>query len=149
MSVSPTVDDFPYDVFVSYRHVEPEATWVRRTLIPRLEENNLRVLVDYRDFRLSRAILKEMERGVEQSCYTLCVLSPAYLDSGFAELENLMADHLGYEKKERRMLAIMREPCKPRLGMRIRLWLDMTNDEKFETNVERLIAELKQPPDSP
>jgi len=31
--------------------------------------------------------------------------------------------------------------------MRARLWLDMTEDEEFELNVERLVYELRQQPD--
>ena len=119
---------------------------MRETLIPRLESEGLQVFVDYKTFRLSALLIKEMERGVEQSRYTLAVLTPAYLDSNFTELENVLAEHLSMENQERRLLIIMREPCKPRLGLRARLWLDMTDAELFETNVQRLVTELKQPP---
>ena len=89
----------------------------------------------------------EMARAVEQSRYTLAVLSPAYLTSNFTELENVLAEHLGLEKSQRRLLAVLREPCSPRLGMRARLWLDMTEDEELERNVERLVYELRQSPE--
>jgi TIR domain len=142
------VDHFTYDVFISYRQQEPDRSWVRRTLQPRLEAQGLRVCIDHRDFRLGAPLVLEMARAVEQSRYTLAVLSPVYLTSNFADLENVLAEHLGLENSQRRMLAVLREPCTPRLGMRPRLWLDMTDDEELERNVERLVYELRQPPDT-
>jgi hypothetical protein len=93
-------------------------------------------------------VVLEMARAVEESRYTLAVMSPAYLTSNFTELENVLAEHLGLEKSQRRLLAIMRQDCEPRLGMRARLWLDMTDDDEFETNLARLVYELRQPPDA-
>ncbi|MGD0884343.1 MAG: TIR domain-containing protein [Thermodesulfovibrionales bacterium] len=148
ISPSPTADEFKYDVFISYRQQEPDKTWVRKVLVPRLEkEAGLHACIDHRDFRLGAPLVLEMARAVEQSRYTLAVLSPVYLDSNFTELENVLADHLGLEKSQRRLLAIMHQSCTPRLGMRARLWLDMTEDEEFELNVERLVYELRQQPD--
>ena len=40
----------------------------------------------------------------------------------------------------------MREPCRPRLGIRARLWLDMTSDEEVDRNLPRLVDELRAPP---
>jgi hypothetical protein len=51
------------------------------------------------------------------------------------------------EQSQRRLLAVLREPCKPRLGMRARLMLDMTDEDEFETGLTRLISTLQQPPD--
>ena len=139
-------DRFVYDVFISYRQQEPDRAWVRKTLVPQLEAAGLRVCIDYRDFRLGAPLVLEMARAVEQSRYTLAVLTPAYLTSNFTELENVLAEHLGLEKSQRRLLAVLREACKPRLGMRARLWLDMTDDEEFTVNLARLVYELRQPP---
>ena len=118
---APPVDDYLYDVFISYRQQEPDKTWVRQTLQSRLEAEGLRVCLDYRDFRLGAPLVLEMARAVEQSRYTLAVLSPLYLESNFTELENVLAEHLGLEKSQRRLLAIMHQPCTPRLGIRARM----------------------------
>ena len=40
-------------------------------------------------------------RAVESSTYTLAVLTPTYLESTFTELENVLAEHLGLEERER------------------------------------------------
>ncbi len=142
---TPTVlpDGFEYDVFVSYRQREPDKGWVRKQLVPQLELLGLRVCVDYRDFRLGAMLIKEMERAVVTSRYTLAVLSPQYLQSNFTEFENLIAEHLGLEAGSRRLLIVMREECQPRLGLRARLWLDMTDDEEFTVNVARLGQEVR------
>jgi TIR domain/Caspase domain len=147
MPSAPPADEFVYHVFISYRQQEPDKTWVRKTLRPALEAKGLRACIDHRDFRLGASLVLEMARAVEQSRYTLAILSPAYLTSNFAELENVLAEHLGLEKSQRHLLAVMREPCTPRLGVRARLWLDMAADEEFELNVERLVYELRQPPE--
>ena len=88
-------ESFVYDVFVSYRHQEPDKTWVRKTLFPRLGDAGLRACIDFRDFRLGVPLVTEMERAVEQSRYTLAILSPAYLKGNFAAFENVLSQHLG------------------------------------------------------
>ena len=146
--MSATPDEFRYDVFVSYRQQEPDETWVCKTLVPRLEAEGLRVCVDYNCFRLGSPLVMEMEKAVAQSRYTLAVLSPAYVGSNFTELENVLAEHLGLEKSQRRLMAVMRERCQVRLGLSARLWLDMTDDDEFEAGLARLVGELRQPPDA-
>jgi len=138
-------DNFAYDVFISYRQQEPDRSWVRRLLVPRLRSLGLRVCIDYCDFRLGAPLIKEMARAIEQSRYTLAILSPAYLASNFTELENILAEHLGLERSERRLLIVLREPCSADLRMRARLWLDVTDDDEFDRNIERLAYELGQP----
>jgi TIR domain len=141
-------DPFVYDAFLSYRHQEPVKTWVREVLERRLVDEGLRVCIDYRTFPLGSPLVLEMARAVEESRYTVAVLSPAYLDSNFTELESVLAEHLGLEQTQRRLLALMREPCKPRLGMRARLWLDAADNSKVDEQLARLVDELRRDPDA-
>ncbi len=129
-------------MFVSYRHQDPGKTWVRKRLVPALESAGVRVLVDYRDFRLGEPVVREMARAIETSRFTVGVLTPAYLESEFCDLEPVMAEYLGMEEKSRRLMLVMREPCRPRIDLRSRLWLDMTSDEDFEENVAKLVSEV-------
>ena len=138
-------DEFAYDLYLSYAEQDPDKTWVRKTLLPRLKSEGLKV-IEERSFRLGAFKLDEMERAVTTSRYTLSVLSPAYMDDAFGDVDSVMAQHLGVENRQRRFLAVMREYCKPRLGMRARMWLDMTDDDEFGDSAERLVYELKQPP---
>ena len=136
----------PYDVFISYSHREPDKTWVRDQLVPHLEAKGLRVCIDFRDFQLGAPLVLEMTRAVEQSRYTLAVLSPAYLSSNFTEIENILAEHLGLEQSQQRLLTILRQQCTPRLGIRARLMLDMADDNMFNTNIIRLVNQIRELP---
>ncbi len=140
-------DGFVYDVFISYRQQEPDKTWVRKTLVPRLKAEGLKVFIDYIDFRLGAPIVTEMERAVIQSRYTVGVLSPSYLKSNFTDLETVLAEHIGLEQSQQRFIGVMRENCKPRLGIRARYYLDMTDEDEFEAALARLVAQLRQSPD--
>jgi hypothetical protein len=142
----PQADGFDYDVFISYPHENPSETWVKKKLAPRLKAEGLRVCVDYECFQLGRSLIKEMERAVENSRYTLSVITPAYLTSGFTEFEEILSQHVGLERRQSRYMGIMREPCKPGLRVRARFWLDMTDDNEFEENFARLAYQLRLPP---
>ncbi|HKI17470.1 MAG TPA: caspase family protein [Isosphaeraceae bacterium] len=140
-------DGFRYDVFLSYRQQEPDKTWVRKTLLPRLKAEGLKVFIDYIDFDLGAPIVTEMERAVVQSRYTVGVLSPNYLTSNFTDLESILSEHLGLEQSQRRFIGVMRAPCKPRLGIRARYYLDMTDDDEFDAAIARLVAQARKSPD--
>jgi hypothetical protein len=134
-----------HDVFVSYRRLEPDRSWVRRRFVPALRAAALRVFLDDDDFRLGEPLIEGMTRGVEVSRYTVAVLSQAYLDSTFTEVESLMAEHLGLENAEARLIGVMREKVTPRLSMRMRIWLDLTDDAALDDGVARLAREIRAP----
>lgn len=140
-------DGFDYDLFLSYNAVEPDKTWVRKTLLPRLKAEGLKVFIDYVDFRLGAPVVTEIERAVTQSRYTVGVLSPSYLASNFRDLESILAEHLGLEESQGRFIGLMRESCKPRLGIRARYYLDITDPEEFDAAVDRLVAQARLSPD--
>lgn len=140
-------DGFRYDVFLSYRGQDPDRTWVRKTLYPRLKAEGLKVCLDAVDFRLGEPVIHEMERAVTESRYTMAVLTPAYLESTFADFENVIAQHLGLEQSQSRFIGLLREPCKPRLGIRALYYLDMTSDDELDLGIARLAAQLREPPD--
>jgi hypothetical protein len=138
-------DAFAYDAFLSYRDQEPDRSWVRKKLVPRLKEAGIRFFIDYRDFRIGAPLLTEMERGVQQSRYTVAVLSPLYLQSGFNEFEGLIARHLGLEQSQRRFMGVLRQRCTPSLGVRALYYLDLSDDDEFDDGVDRLIDQVRQP----
>ena len=139
--------DCAFDVFISYRQHEPEMTWVRQLLVPRLEAAGVKPMVDVRHFRLGAPLIKEMERGVLQSRYTLLVATPAYFKSAFTEFENLLSQQLGLEESKDRLLVVMREPCELSLRLSYKLWLSMISDEEVEENLPRLSQALLAPLD--
>ena len=139
------VADFAYDAFVSYRHREPDNGWVRRTLVPALETAGLRVCLDVRHFVAGVPLVLEMARAAETSRFTVAVLSPAYLTSAFTELESVLAEHLGQEQAEQRLLVVRREPCEAPPRLRPRLVFDMTDDAEVAAALPRLVAALRGP----
>lgn len=136
---------FRYDAFISYRHQEPDKTWVRRFFVPALEAAGLRVCIDHRDFQLGLPLVTEMARAVEESRTTVAVLTPAYLEGRFTELENVLAEHVGLEERAVRLIYVLREPCEPPLRMRARLRLDLMTPEEIANGVPRLIEVLREP----
>jgi len=133
---------YAFDAFVSYRRKEPDLAWVRDILLPHLKEADVRVCVDFENFRLGVPLVSEIERAITVSRYTVPILTPAYLGSAFTDFETILADHLGLEEAESRLIAIVREPCALRLGLRARLWLDMSDDAKFDSSFTKLVAAL-------
>lgn len=133
-----------YDVFVSYRWEEPTMTWAREHLAKGLETRGISVCLDVRDFGLGAALVKEMERAVVSSAVTISVMTTAYLDSGFTDLEKTMAQHLSSEQRQNRWLAVVREPVELGLLDGFRLALDMTDDQDFDANITRLSSSVRE-----
>ena len=103
--------EYRYDVFISYSHADSE--WVTRALLPRLEEAGLKVCIDHRDFRPGAPSVMEMERAVVTSRKTVLVLTPAYLDSAWAEFEALMLATLDPANRQLRLIPLLKERCEP------------------------------------
>jgi hypothetical protein len=80
-------------------------------------------------FRIGVPLMSEIERAVTESRYTVAVLSTAYVASGFAELGDVMAQHLGVEQAQRRLLPVLREPVVARLGLRTLTPPDLTDPD--------------------
>lgn len=81
-----------YDVFVSYRWVEPDKSWVQKELVPALQSAGLDVCLDVNDFVPGRDLILEMTRAGRESKRMLCVISPDYFEGNrFAGFESLMA----------------------------------------------------------
>ncbi|NEO94044.1 MAG: TIR domain-containing protein [Moorea sp. SIO3G5] len=138
-------DDYEYDVFISYQARGEDKPWVRQALLPYLESQGLKVYLDIR-FRLGVPIITSIEGAIERSRYTLVVLSPAYLQSSYAQFENVASEHWGLEESKYHLIPILRVECTPRLGLRMLPLLDMTDHDEFETNIKRLLYQLWQPP---
>jgi predicted nucleotide-binding protein len=62
-------------VFISHSH--KDEVWARDTLFKLLEDNKLKVCIDYRDFAVGEPSVKGMERAITTSRKTILVLAPA------------------------------------------------------------------------
>ena len=100
---------YPYDVFVSYSHVD--RAWVDGWLLPRLEAAGVRVCIDHHDFDIGAPALENMERAVAASRHTLLVLTPAWMQSEWTTFESLLVQGQDPAGLHRRTLPILRHSC--------------------------------------
>jgi len=143
--VLPEASDFDYDGFVSYSRGAPEARWVEDSLVPRLEALGLRLSLPQRDFRLGMPRIREMERCVSTSRYTIGVLSPDYLAGPFEDFQSLIAQHLGLEQRDPCFLPVVVELCSVPLSVRMTELLDMTQPALRDATILRLAQRLREP----
>ncbi|HEU4726789.1 MAG TPA: caspase family protein [Kofleriaceae bacterium] len=148
LTVPPPPDPFAYDGFISYRRADAEdRAWVETVLVPRLERAGLKLCLEHRDFRLGQPRIREMERAVTRSRYTVAVLTPSYLEGGFEDFQALISQHQDLETRVGRFLPIMRKPCRPSLGVQIMLAaLDVSRESEVDAAMDRLAVGLRQAP---
>jgi hypothetical protein len=98
-----------YDVFISYAPADRQ--WVFETLLPKLEQAGLRVIVDVRDFAPGRARLDNIAWAVEQSRHTIAVLTPDYIADEWRALENLAVRTADPAAWRRKLLPVRLKAC--------------------------------------
>jgi hypothetical protein len=138
---TPTPDQFEYDAFISYSHLDEE--WVRDWLLPRLGEGGLRICIGFRDFEPGAPSIIEMERAVLQSRKTLLVLTPDYLASEWAEFENILAATLDPAARRRRIIPLLVEPCELPLRIGTLTCVDFAGSD-HESQLQRLLAAVRR-----
>ena len=94
-----------YDAFLSYRRQEPDKTHARQ-LLRDLEAAGYKVAIDERDFRAEQPFLVEMDRCIEESRFTLAVITPRYLESGNVEQEHIMVTVRDMRDRQRRLIPL-------------------------------------------
>jgi DNA-binding NtrC family response regulator len=146
---SPSVAGYHHDAFLSYRRDDPaDSAWVEEVMVPRLEQLGLRICLEHRDFRLAQPRIRELERAVAHSRYTVAVLTPSYLEGGFEDLQALLSQHQSWETRVARFIPVMRRTCRPPLGARTTSLLDLRSDLAVDAGLQRLARELRKPPRS-
>jgi hypothetical protein len=101
--------DFKYDVFISYSHKNKE--WVCKTLLQRLEHANLKVCIDFRDFKPGKPSRHNMRDACKESAHTLLVMTPAWVTSEWANLESLLSFLHDPSGTNQRTIPILLEEC--------------------------------------
>jgi len=135
MKILPTYD---YDAFISYSH--KDKVWVRDVLLPILVKNEIKVIIDYRDFEPGAPSITEMERAVKNSWKTILILTPNYINSAWSEFESIMIATLDPAGRERRILPILVEQCDIPLRINYLTFLDFSNLANSKLQWARLIA---------
>jgi hypothetical protein len=133
------------DVFISYSSRDKE--WVRGELLTRIEQAGLQAFIGYRDFTRGAPSLNEMERGVVECRKTLVVLTPDYVESGWAEIENLMVQTLDPANRDLRLLPLLKADCKKPLRLGALTHIDFTEGPDLDLAWRQLITALGKPPE--
>ena len=143
----PPPDDAPYDAFLSYCHGDPaDRAWVLRTVVPYLEGRGLKLCLEHRDFRLGAPRIKETDRAVAHSRYTIAVFTPAYLGDAFEEFQALLGAYEAIESRTPCLIPLLRKRCDLAMHMRMTEALDVSQDDEVPAALERLAVALRQPP---
>jgi Caspase domain/TIR domain len=139
-------DGFRYDAFLSFsQSARADAEWVRNLVVPRLEQLGIKLCLEERDFRLGRQRLREMERAVKESRYTVGVFSPAYLEGPFEDFQTALAQHQAVEQRSPRFIPLLRTPCHLSLITGMTQLLDVSDDRQVEPTLQRLAVALREP----
>lgn len=97
--------ELTYDAFISYRHIEPDRSFAYQ-LCARLESSGFNIAIDQRDFQAEESFVKEMERCIKESRFTISVITSQYLKSGNTEEEAIICKTLDLNERKRRLIPL-------------------------------------------
>ncbi len=129
-----------YDVFIS--HSSADRVWVQDELLPHLEEAGLRVFIDYRDFEIGVPNLVNMDRALNNSRFTLIVLTPDWLESEWTEFESLLVGTDDPAARQRKLMPLLLKPCKMPSRIAMLTHADFTREAERGAQMERLVQSL-------
>lgn len=131
-------DEYRHDVFINYSESPADKDWVKTKFLPALEAKGVSACVDFRDFGLGKPIDIERERCVQESRYTLTVLSEEFIANKLRAFETSMADKLEDEDGRLRIVGVLLDNCTPHLRFRCRTLLGMEDEDDFGSNIVKL-----------
>ncbi len=137
---------FQCDVFISYS--SKDRTWVRGELLKRIEQAGLKAFIDFRDFRAGAPSIKECERGVLECRKTLLILTPKYIESGWAEMENIMVQTLDPANRQLRLIPLLKADCQKPLRIGALTHIDFTDGADLDLAWRQLLIALGKPPET-
>lgn len=113
-------DSSHYDLFVSY--AEADRAWVEGYLLEALEQAGVRFICES-TFTVGVPRLLEFERAIQQSKYTLLIISPDYLADELNEFIATMGQSYGQDTNCWPVIPLIRQsvPLPSRLGMLVSL----------------------------
>lgn len=135
-----------YDVFISYRWVEPDMSWVREQLVPALQAAGVKVLLDVEDFVPGRNLILEMTRAGKESRRAICVISPDYCEGNrMAGFESLMAVRSDPSGSESRAIPFIFRQTELPEWMRGLIPVDWTAESRRPGEWKKLLQTLQAP----
>lgn len=132
-----------YDVFISYRHGDPDRNdAIRLDLI--LQRFDIVVALDERDFSPQETFFDEMARCIQESRYTVALLSKRYLGSFNTWEESVMQKCLDNRERKRRLIPVYLEPCDPPLWLEPLVGIRLYEKDSKPSPIEKLIRIISE-----
>lgn len=136
---------YRYDVFISYRWVDPDKAWVRNELKTALENAGLEVCLDVDDFVPGRDLIGEMERASTESRRGICVLSPDYFSGSDrpVDFESRMLRSLDFSGNSSRLIPFILRQSELPLYIRNLVPVDWTDPSSHQREWSKLLDLLE------
>ena len=134
-----------WDVFVSYRWVNPDQEWVRTELVPQLRVAGLRVLLDVAEdgFVAGRDAICEMTRAGRECQRTLSVWTPDYFaDDRAVWFESLQARRRDPQGRHSALVPLLLRDTEIPGEFKGLVPIDWTDPARRATEWARLLAVL-------
>jgi tetratricopeptide (TPR) repeat protein len=90
-----------------------------------------------------------MQRAVKKSRRTLAVLTPNYVKSSWAGIENVMVQTLDPDNRNLRLIPLLRAKCKVPLSIKSLTHIDFTDGADLDLAWRQLLTALGAPPEQP
>ena len=131
---------YQYDAYISFAPADTH--WVETEFKPRLAAAGVHI-IEPDDFQLGLPELHERERAVQNSRYTILVLTPAYLASSWQEYDELLTGTFGRVTKEWRAIPLIAQAVElpPRLDMLVACNVVEDGEEAWQRLINTLSTE--------
>ncbi len=130
-----------YDIFIS--HDKDDREWVNEWLLPRLEQADLRVFIDYRDFTVGKSVIENIEWAVENSHRTIVVLTPSWVANEWNAFEALLLRTLDPAARQRKLLPLLLKPCDLPKSIDSLEKADLTVERHWEKQLWRVTRDIQ------
>ena len=126
-------------VFLSYSRYD--SAFVEE-LYRRLTRDGVVCFYDQESIAWGSNWVRELEQGLEEADLVVVVLTPAFIESKWAELERTASLATYPDSARRRIRPLLRTECARPVFLRPIQSIDVTTDERFESSYPRICREL-------
>ncbi|XP_043827382.1 toll-like receptor 6 [Dromiciops gliroides] len=99
---------FQFHAFISYS--ELDSGWVKYELLPKLEDEDIRICLHERNFVPGKSIVENIINCIEKSHKSIFILSPNFIQSEWCHYELYFAHHKLFHEGSDNLILILLEP---------------------------------------